>query len=129
MISSYDKKFTVILLSEIWNTNIDYFSSVFSDYNFIYSAPKNPRAGWVGLLIKKNISYNILHSSNEFDFLCLLAEYMVCNISINNRVYRIYLFYRHPSTSICEFNDLFVKFLKLIKPHKRSFVFGDRPEY
>ena len=125
MLSTYNNKFNVIVLSEIWATNINYFSSVFSDYTFIYSAPKNQKAGGVGFLIKKNISYNILQSSNESDFFGPLAEYMVVNISINSRIFRIYLIYRHPSTSISEFNDLFARFMKLIKPHKRSFIFGD----
>src|SRR5438132_12590398 len=63
--------------------------------------------------------------SAESDFFGRLAEKMVVNITANSSNFRIYLFYRHPSTSISEFNDLFIKFLKLIKPHKRSFVFGD----
>ena len=125
MLSSYDNKFSVIMLSEVWVTNIDYFSSVFSDYNFIYSVPKHQKAGGVGFLIKKNISYNILHSSTESDFFGRLAECMVVNISINSKTYRIYLFYRHASTLISDFNDLFIKFMKLVKPHKQSFLFGD----
>jgi len=125
VLSAYTNKFSVILLSEIWDTNIDYFSSVFSDYNFIFCAPKNQKPGGVGMLIKKNISYNILHSSTESDYFGLLAEHMVVNISVNSRIFRIYLFYRHPTTSIPDFNDLLAKFMKVIKPHKRSFIFGD----
>ena len=104
MLSLYNNnKIDVLLLSEIWSTNIDYFTSVFSNYNFIHRAPKNQSAGGVGLLIKKNIGYNILHSSTELDFFGLLAEYLVVNVSINNRIFRIYLFYRHPSTFISDY--------------------------
>ena len=53
LLNSYDTSFDVILLTEIWCTNIDYFGAVFEGYNFIYSAPIDQRAGGVGLLMNE----------------------------------------------------------------------------
>ena len=71
LLNAYDTNFDVILLSEIWSTNIDFFNAVFIDYNFVFSPPKSQRAGGVGLLIKKNFNYNIINTSADVFFATL----------------------------------------------------------
>jgi hypothetical protein len=121
----YDNQFDIVLLSEIWSTNLDYFANVFTSYNFIFSPPSTQRSGGVGMLIRSSLSYKIIAKSSNINFFNSKAEYMIADINSGNGVIRFYLFYRHPSQSTPEFINLLFNFFEVHKPLKKSFMVGD----
>ena len=125
LLSSYNKQFDLIILSEIWTTNINYFNNLFPEYTFLYSIPSFQKAGGIGILIKKSLSYNIIDSSNESTYYKHLAENMTIDITNKNGNFRLYLFYRHPRSCMREFIDLFINYFSVHKPKKKSFIIGD----
>ena len=50
LMESLTIKFDIIILSEIWSYNIDLYSNLFPNYNFIYSLPLDSNVGGVGHL-------------------------------------------------------------------------------
>ena len=119
LLASYENKFDLILLSEIWSTNIIYFDHIFSDYNLIYCVPASQKAGGVAVLVRSSINFKIIDSSQEFNIFGSHAEYIVLDAITNRNSIRFYLFYRHPSTPKSSFLDLFFNFLKIHKPLKK----------
>jgi hypothetical protein len=61
LLATYDSKFDIILLSEIWSTNISFFDNVFLHYNFVPVTPANQHAGGVACLVKNSISIKLNH--------------------------------------------------------------------
>src|SRR3989442_11391384 len=62
-------QFDVIILSEIWSTNIQYFANLFNEYDFFYQISNN-RAGGVGIYIKTShnavkINLNLNNAGNS----------------------------------------------------------------
>lgn len=55
-----DIDFDVIVLSEIWNYNLEFYSNIFKNYNFHYVVPEGSKIGGVGIFIKHEFSSNIL---------------------------------------------------------------------
>ena len=52
-------KFEVIM-SEIWNCNLDFYSNVFDNYNFYHVKPDDSHVGGVGIYVKNDYSVTIL---------------------------------------------------------------------
>ena len=58
-------QFDVIVLSEIWRSNIDFYCNILPDYSFHYALPSRGTVGGVGIYVSnafcctKNISYSI----------------------------------------------------------------------
>lgn len=98
LLSSYEVKLDLIILSEIWNTNINYFSTYFSGYTFLHAAPSFQLAGGTGILVRNSLSYNIIDSSNESNYFNTLAEYIAIDVIKNRVKFRVYLFYRYPKS-------------------------------
>lgn len=126
LFSTYKKKFDIIILSEIWGSNIDFFDNIFPDYHIIFSSPLTQRAGGVAIFILNKFSYNFIASSKDTNFFSNAAEFIVVDVIANNfGKIRFYCFYRHPSQPTREFIDLFFEFLAIYKPVSNSFIVGD----
>ena len=121
----FEQEFDIIVLSEIWSTNICYFDNIFSSYTFFYSAPNFQKAGGIGVLIHRTISYSVVDSTNSLNYFNNLAEYITIDVIRNNLKYRFYLFYRHPSSVVSNFMDILLRYLALHKLKNRSFIIGD----
>jgi hypothetical protein len=125
LLNVYDTMFDVILLSEIWCTNLNYFDNIFADYKFISCPPTSQRAGGVAILIHNSVSYQIVDSSNDNNFFDTSAEFIVFDVLQDSDKYRFYLFYRHPSQSMLKFIDMFFNYIAICKPSKKSLIIGD----
>ena len=55
-----DLVFDVIVLSEIWDYNLELSSKLFSDYSFYYDSCTSSHVGGVGVLVKNNLICNKL---------------------------------------------------------------------
>jgi hypothetical protein len=55
-----DIDFDVVVLSEIWTTNVEFYSNILPDYNFYYDLPVNSTVGGVGIFIKKKFTQSLM---------------------------------------------------------------------
>ena len=96
-------KFDVIILSEVWATNIDFYHNIFDDYTFCYELPKDSHVGGIGMYIKNTF---LVQERPEFKLhnsaLCQ-NENIWYEISANHNKYIIGAIYRHPNQSINTF--------------------------
>ena len=49
-------KFDVIILSEIWSVNIDFYHNILPGYSFHYDLPKDSQVGGVGVYISDSFT-------------------------------------------------------------------------
>jgi len=120
-------KVDVIILSEVWKTNIEFYTNLMTNYEFIYDLPSENKAGGVGIFVKKELkpktitNFKMLPTSmNSNLFECVWVEVLV-----DKTKYYIGGYYRHPNTAISEFNEAMSKTLDKIKNKKRCYIFGD----
>jgi len=59
-------KFDVIILSEIWSTNINFYHNILKGYTFYYELPKETHIGGIGVFISNDFSHL---ERNEFNTL------------------------------------------------------------
>ena len=52
--------FDVLVLTEIWNYNLEFYTKIFKNYNFRYVTPHESNIGGVGIFVKKNYTCNEL---------------------------------------------------------------------
>ena len=68
LLSTFENQFDIIVLSEIWCTNISYFDNIFKNYHFVYSTPVTQKSGGIGILVHSSLSFNVIDSSNDTDY-------------------------------------------------------------
>lgn len=115
--------FDIIIISEIWSTNIAFYKRLLDNYTFYYTPPaSNNKAGGVAVYIKSCISAVLrtecYSMSNYFETLCL-------DVTINNSTYFLLCIYRHPNTPVEPFIDYISQTLSKIPPTRKSFIIGD----
>ena len=72
-IKSFELQFDVIVLSEIWATNIDMFHNILPGYTFIYDTPTDSAVGGVGMYINSNLIFTIIDNLHRM-FLILINQ-------------------------------------------------------
>ena len=89
--------FDVIMLSEIWNYNLELYHNVFANYNFHFVVSETSSVGGVRIFVKNTFVVHVL------DHLQMLAtgDSMIKNlwleIDTGNRNYIVAGFYSHPN--------------------------------
>ena len=91
--------FDVIVLSEIWSYNIDFYSHVLPDYNFYYDLPDSTKIGGVGVFISKNLDLHLLPHYKIVSSNANKTENMWFEVTKNKKKYIMGGIYRHPNQS------------------------------
>ena len=105
-------QFDVIVLSEIWRSNIDFYCNILPDYSFHYALPSRGTVGGVGIYVSnafcctKNISYSVDYT--------VRVENIWLNLQKNQEKFIIGGIYRHPGHGIDEFTKELEKRLSAI---------------
>ena len=122
----FDIKFDVIFLSEIWATNIDFYTNLLDGYSFHSELPSNSTVGGIGMFIKNSISCKPrpdLHVTLPSGYLC---ENIWFEILKNKSKYIIGGIYRHPNQNVKEFSDQLENSLSILSRGKiPAFLAGD----
>jgi hypothetical protein len=112
-------KFHILILSEIWSSNIHYYSNLLgSKYNFFYDLPLASKTGGVGIYAKCDLNPKLRNdlksciNSSNFENIWLETE-------IDKTKYYVAGYYRHPNTSIKDFRDNLTLSLDKVKNKKR----------
>ena len=111
-------KFDVIVLTEIWSTNIQYYSKLFNNFTFFYDLPINSKVGGVGVyvrneLISKERDDLVAASNNKKLYECKWIE-----IEVDKKKYFIGGYYRHPNTSVSDFSEALMLTIDKLKNKK-----------
>ena len=104
MLDILDFVFHVIVLTEIWTVNIDFYSNLFPGYNF-YDLPEHSKVCGVGLYIKNTfttqelLQYKIKSPSTS------MVENKWYKTTKGNNKFIIGGIYRHPNGMIAEYTE------------------------
>ena len=118
--------FDILILSEIWSTNLSYYVNLLQGYNFFFDSPDG-RAGGVGIYVKNK--FNAIQTTKYNPVTPKLTprtyESVWIEIPGENNCTVIGGFYRHPNTSVKDFTDAFLYSLDKLKNIKHCYICGD----
>jgi len=118
-LSSLTIQFDVIILSEIRNINLNLFSNIFSDMEFIFMTSATSVVGGIGIYVKKSFSYihrvdlQINNCETESVFLELKSKKK--NTVIGG-------VYRHPRDNFDVFAKTFQRLCDVINDENKYFI-------
>ena len=118
--------FDVIIISEVWSTDLQYYFCLLPNYDFFCDPPVS-RAGGVVIFVKRSLKavqtsrYDAPLSINK----SCHYEHVWIEINVDNCNYVIGGYYRHPNTPVKDFTDDFLYTLDKLKNLKRCYAFGD----
>lgn len=95
-------KFDVIILSEIWSTNLEFYCNILPGYDFVYEIPANGIVGGIGMFINNCC---VFHELPQFKLHCSNVEDIWLEVVKNQSKYIIGGIYRHPNHSVCDFSS------------------------
>jgi len=121
-INTLKHKFNIIILTEIWNTNIQIITNKFENYNIHINTPKEKKAGGVAILIKKDIPYNLIH---ELQTCNNSIETIAIKTNINNKTHVIIGIYKHPNTNSNLINAYINHTMQNITKNYNTIIMGD----
>ena len=115
LLLSLNLKFDMIVLSEIWSFNIQFYNNILDGYSLYFDLPNKSNIGGIGVFMRSNLSYTL---RNDLNLITNDDNYKLENlwfdITKNGKQYLVGSIYRHPNQSISEFKDCLDKKLKLI---------------
>lgn len=110
-INLLDIKFDVIVLSEIWSNNIEFYKNILPGYYLNVDICKSSNVGGVGVFIRKSLGFKLRNDLN-LSSITHKIENLWYEIIKNNKKYIVGSIYRHPNQSIVDFTLLLEKSLK-----------------
>jgi len=117
-LQSLNIEFDVLVLSEIWLTNLELFSNIFAGYTFYYDAPCSSTVGGVGVFVKNDYSCTVIDNLKISTSNCNKVENIWIEISKDKLKFIIGAIYRHPNHNIHEFATMLESSLYSISKHK-----------
>jgi len=118
-------QFDVIILSEVWTTNIDCYSNMLPNYNFYYDLSRVSKVGGVAMFVKNNYEHeelvNMKINSSSLNIENRWIKIKKCGVT-----YIVGGIYRHPNQNIAEFTSALDTVLSEISSQKiKCIIAGD----
>ena len=98
-------RFDVIVLSEIWTTNIEFYVNSLPNYTLFYDIPQNSRVGGVGIFVSNDVKHEEVVDYKLASSACNMIENVWLEIIKNHKKYIIGGIYRHPGQQIDNFKS------------------------
>lgn len=125
-IENFKINFDVIILTEVWSTNIDFFHNLIPGYQFIYQLPKKSIVGGVAMYVNNTCSFQICDNISLPEIESNKIENLWIELEKNKSKFIIGGLYRHPNGNINKFCEGFEQSLtKLTGMNKTALIFGD----
>jgi len=125
-LSTLNISFDVIVLSEIWNCNLDLYKNLFSGYTFYYDVPAGSSIGGIGVYVNKKFSCNVRDSLRLKTSAGNMAENIWLELCNGKQNYVVGAIYRHPNQNINEFTEILETNLDLLSNSRvPCFIAGD----
>jgi len=126
LVNSLDYCFDVICLSEVWATNIQFYTNILQDYIFHFDLPKSGIVGGVGIFLHKTLKFKLRNDLYISSSTNNAVENIWFEITKFNKKYIIGCIYRHPNSHIIDFYKLFESTMNKINKRKTPcVVLGD----
>lgn len=127
LLALLDVNFDIIILSEIWSYNVEFYANMLEGYFLFYDLPVCSNVGGVGFFIKKSISCkprnDLKLNTNMSD---IKMENLWFELIKDKNKYIIGGIYRHPNQSVEKFSELLEYNLGVIsKINIPCFIVGD----
>lgn len=106
LLHSLDLTFDVIVLSEIWNCNLDLCNNLFGGYTFFFDVPADTVVGGVGRYVRNCFSCNVLNAYKMESTVKNRVENIWVEILSAKHKYTLGAIYRHPNQNISDFSRL-----------------------
>jgi hypothetical protein len=113
-----DYEFDVIILTEIWTVNINFYANLFTGYDFYYDLPQDSKVGGVGLFIRNTCTVHELPQYQILSTRTSVVENKWVEVTKESRKYIIGGIYRHPNQNIADFTSLLEPVLNSISDQK-----------
>jgi len=97
--------FDIIILSEIWKNNIDFYQNILPGYTLYYDVPRDTNVGGVGIYVKDKFEVKQKHDYKINSNGNMKVENLWLEVSHSATKYIIGGIYRHPNRSMLEFTD------------------------
>ena len=118
-------QFDIIVLSEIWSSNIVYMQNILVGYTFFYKISTVCKAGGVGIFVKNDLNPKLKNSLSDIGKNDTHLEHIWIEFTIKSKKYCVGGFYRHPNTPVNSFTDILAKILHKINKNTNYFILGD----
>jgi len=115
-------EFDVVVLSEIWSYNVEFYQNILPNYNFYYELPVDSHIGGVGIYVKKSLCQNTISSYKLINTKHYKVEDLWLEISVFNKKYIIGGIYRHPNQNITDFKFMLETTLSKISQQKHPCI-------
>ena len=122
LLHSIELDFDVLVLSEVWNYNLDFYNNIFKNYTFYYKAPDCTNVGGIGMYVKNAFNCNELAELELTSSPDSLVESLWLEVSNSNRKYVVAGIYRHPNSNISHFCKQLENSLELVTKSKTPCV-------
>jgi len=103
LLQLYSIDFDVLVLSEIWNYNLEFYVNIFKNYNFYYCVPVTGNIGGIGMFVKKSFACNELTDLNLLSTSDCPVESLWLELDNGSSKYILGGIYRHPGHNINTF--------------------------
>jgi len=121
-----DVEFDIIVLSEIWSYNLDYYQNILDGYSLYSDLPSNSNIGGLGMFIKKTLNCKLRNDLLMTAQTDIRIENLWFEIEKNRKKYIVGGKYRHPNQSIQSFTNLLEQnLIKINKGKTPCFITGD----
>ena len=125
-LNTLNLKFDVIVLSEIWNYNLELYRNLLPDYIFYWDCCSSSNIGGIGVYVRNNYTCNVLDNfkvqstiKNTLENIWLELDNGICK-------YIVGALYRHPNQNIDDFNEVLeVRLSEISKSRVPCLVVGD----
>ena len=123
LICQFDTPFDVIIITEVWTTNITFYVNILSDYDFVTELPGHSNVGGVGVFIHKSLSHTDLPAYRLLTTEICRVESLWCEVCKGSEKFIIGAVYRHPNQSINVFMSVVESVLSRL-PCKMPIILG-----
>ena len=121
-----DVEFDIIVLSEIWSYNLDYYQNILDGYSLYSDLPSKSNIGGLGMFIKKTLNCKLRNDLLMTAQTDIRIENLWFEIEKNRKKYIVGGIYRHPNQSIQSFTNLLEQnLIKINKGKTPCFITGD----
>ena len=97
-------KFDVVILSEVWNINLDFYQNILDGYTFYHEVPKDSHVGGIGMYVKNTFTHQERPEFKLSSSVQNRHENIWYEISADGIKYIIGAIYRHPNQNIKDFS-------------------------
>jgi Reverse transcriptase (RNA-dependent DNA polymerase) len=115
-------EFDVLILSEVWSYNIDFYHNIFEGYSFYADLPTNSSVGGLAMFINKGLTCKPRTDLNLITINDQIIENLWFEVKKNKTKYIVGGIYRHPNQSIQKFSDMLEVTLSKISKGKTSCI-------